>query len=95
MFHVSQSPGNDGALHLTLEGELDQVHLVALQGLVEEGMKKGVNRYVLHCRGLRRADDEGLRFLLKLNIAGAQLVELPWHIGWRLSLMLPQTSHKS
>lgn len=87
MFHVSHEQRAGGFVHFILEGTLDKMHLGVVEGVVDEALKKGLTRYVLHCEGLRRVDDDGLRLLLRLKLAGAELKGLPWLVSRNLSLL--------
>ncbi len=74
-------------LHLVLEGRLDSVHVVALQGVLDEAKERGIIQFIVHCRELRYADNEGVRFLQKMKSAGAQLVDVPLQVRWKLTLI--------
>jgi hypothetical protein len=85
VIHISRFVGGDRTVHLSLEGTVDRVHVVALESAVAEARQLGWGPLVLHCAELQGADDEGVRFLKSLMHDGASFLELPVHLAWKLS----------
>jgi hypothetical protein len=85
MFHITQLSTAEAQMHLQLEGDLDRDHVEALRQLIGIAGPAAIARLVLHCGLIRRADDDGLRFLIALRRNGVALQDVPFQIDWKLS----------
>jgi anti-anti-sigma regulatory factor len=84
MIYIAQQPEGSTTLHIHLEGTLDHEHVVALNDVVQEADERHMTELVLHCSGLLGIDDSGSAFLLDLAHRGAQLLDLPVTVSWKL-----------
>jgi len=84
MIHISQHSEGPTTLHIHLEGTLDHEHVVALNEVIREADQRHIATLVIHCNGLLGIDDSGRTFLLDLKQRGAQLLDLPVTVSWKL-----------
>jgi hypothetical protein len=84
MIHISQRSEGSQTLHIHLEGTLDREHVVALNDVVAEAAQKKIPRLVLHCGGLLGVDEYGRKLLSDMQKHGAELLDLPVRIAWKL-----------
>jgi hypothetical protein len=91
MIHISKYSEGATTLHIYMEGTLDREHVVALNEVVREADTLEMPCLVLHCSGLLGVDDAGRTFLHDLRDRGAQLLDLPVTVSWKLHATDSQT----
>ncbi len=90
MLHIHTYTAAPNVLHLVLEGDLDKVHVVALQDAIRNALPFDELQVVLHCDGLQSVDDEGVHVLAHLKHEGATLNNVPLLVDWKLRLLEQQ-----